>query len=433
MKPSSRVVYLTIAILAISLLLAIVKPSLVLWTQRPYMGYGLHLDYGIPTGWYKGAFEQPPAGVTLPKDSIGLDFINIDSYLRCAGIDSDLYTEICPDPYPGRTFHYPPFFAVLFLWIFLFDTLTNVAVWSLFGILAIFGMAFYWFERSRKLFFVQAPGSGPLISLMCAVLFTFSYPAIFYYERVQSDALILIAATLCSVALLHRRWFWLGVSSAALFLLKVYPIFITAAVGLAALLRIHKEEGRNILIGQIVAAAVMVLPLASTYYHYFFVFLPEWGTLKEMPAVCNYCHSLPGTYGNGGAAVVLLAWALAAWAFIRCLWKSPEGSGGKEALLFFCYLLAISVYFAYTSYDYNLIMVLPLFAVTMGAILERRQLLLEIGYGVLLLGYALPRWLQEFILGRTLEHSFYFWLQIIGLGIILVALLQRTFFKRGRE
>ena len=395
MKPAWRVDTALAVILAISALLAIRAPG------APDRDRVFGMDFGIPTQWYGSPSDFRPDCVGVPENSIGLDFLNIDRCLKSLGTETALYKRDCPcDPF-RRPYTYPPLMTFLFLWVFWVSTAVSVKIWTTAVLTLILLNVYLW------LGFWKADISVPRRLAAC-VLLTFSYPSLFSYQRGQQDVWLLFLMAACAVFLKHQRWFWLGAALAAAGLLKIYPAPLFVSLGLVF---IFLPAARSFWAGGAVALALGVGLFFETTLYYVQHTLPLLSHLAFTKPNNVHSHSLTVALGGWGVACFALLWA----AGMVILWQALKKKSA-DALPAFLFLAGLSVYLPRTSYDYNLILWIPVFAGYLSGREKTVDVIEWAGVTLLALGVFLPRWLQNLV-WPDCPQSVFLWLQLGGMAL----------------
>lgn len=399
--------WLMVTILSGALILHFVVNGIAMVAARSDIGYRMRVDFSVPAGWgYKYDFTRPYQ--TMTPGSIGLDFMCQDLYLRCAGTGMKVYQTYCPgDPYE-RPFLYPPLMAKMMIWLKLLDTRKAVGLWSLFILASLLGLSLWglWRMARRN----QDPISLKELFLP-AFLLAASYPALFAFERGNNDVLVLWLLFAMMECFLRRRFGALGFLAMTAFLLKIYPLLPAAAIGawFAAECWAFIRSGRfpwremgslKALGGMLAAGVLFFAPLYREYHYFWTVHFPRctahWAQWTGMPV---YNHALAFAYGRWGfwlgiilAVAGIVSFGLQGARGFSSLKRDPAAE--DVALMAFFYLAGLSTFLSYRteSYDYNLIVLLPLFCLMAFREARRYQILCTAGMAALLLGYAMPRW-----------------------------------------
>jgi len=171
---------LAILVLVSSLFLILARPAIMTIMDRKDLGFNLNLDYGFSMDWYKDRWDKRPLRMALPEDSIGLDYLNIDSCLRSNGLRPEIYEWNCVgDPF-ARPYTYPPLLTIAFLWILLFPTKVALGLWCVAVLVLIFANAYFWAVFGKKCLAGQGFSFSFNRGLVFAALFTMSYPSVFF-------------------------------------------------------------------------------------------------------------------------------------------------------------------------------------------------------------------------------------------------------------
>ena len=256
-------------ILALSALLALLAP------QQFERDRVFGMDFGIPTKWYGSPSDMRPDCAGVPENSIGLDFLNIDSCLRSLGTGPELYMRDCPcDPF-RRPYTYPPLMTFLFSWVLWVSTPTAVKIWTS----LVFALVFL---NAYLLCGFWRPDVSPRRRALVSLLLTFSYPSVFSYQRGNHDVLVLSLLTAGAFLFREKHWFRLGALLALAGLLKIYPapLFVSMAfvLGILAAAPATRKEflpaAKSFLLGGAVTLAAGVGVFFDTTVYYLRHMLP---------------------------------------------------------------------------------------------------------------------------------------------------------------
>jgi len=228
------------AILLTALLLAIAKPALYFILGHSDSTSNLNISYGIPTQWFKNSDDPRRPGVKVAEGSIGLDFLNVDTYIRCSGFGPNIYSDECWGDPLGRPYTYPPLLTLMFAWVLLVSTAKAVALWSLTLLLLIFGCVWWWGTHTTKFSSNrEMPACSPIIF---ALILSCSYPSVFSFERGNSDICVLVLISALTICISRKFWFLCGLLSSVVFFMKIYPIFVVIAFQLTAFWILAKKN-----------------------------------------------------------------------------------------------------------------------------------------------------------------------------------------------
>jgi len=423
-----------------SLILILIKPTLFSVLNRTD-GLGLSMDYGIPTRWHAKESDPRSPFVMIPENSIGLDFLTFDSYVRVAGMQTKIYKWVSPVDPLGRSYHYPPLLTLAHMWVLLFTTKAAVGLWSLAVLALIYLNAYFWFEASQKWFRDEKFSMHSKSNMLLAGLFTLSYPSVFSYERGQNDVLILLLISVMAVLLNRRKWFCLGTVISLSVLMKVYPAFIFVPFFFFSLFCILsglvRRKGMNVglrlMAGLFFGVLIVVLPLYSQHLYFLTVTLPALTVLTEELPGCLICHSIPIAFGSRGTVLATGLWILVSGCLVHFLYRwtiCKELRFRVPSFLAFTWITALMIYFPRTSFDYSLILLIPLFAVISISSEQIRGAAVRLGLLLLLLGFALPRWVHG-IFFEANSFSSFLALQVLGLVLVGFCLIRLAVTKRN--
>jgi hypothetical protein len=328
--------------------------------------------------------------------TFGLDLHHIQAFHTCASRDSPYAAtgRACGDPLVPFMV-YPPLLYWSFAWTRLVSLSLGRWLWAGFIALVLLGIPLAW-TRPDPHAAARWPRGRVAACLFGAVLLL-GFPALFAMERGNNDVLVVLAWTSAFLLFASGRPFLCGGASGLAVALKLYPL--TSVVVLAAGLAVAAvTEGRRrwreaalVGAGAVIAPALVCLALFGQTREYLSRRLPAFAA--QLSEVAIYSHSVPATLGplparwvSGG---LLLVWA--AVAFYRFSSRPRELFAGA---------LAISTYFAGTSYDYDLITVYPLLVVALQAALTRARPIDWASWTVFLVGLiavvAHRGWLADF-------------------------------------
>lgn len=420
-----------IGVLLFSITLAVAKPFFGNLSNRPGAGLNSLIDFGFPTQWYAVPKQASPPGVALPADSIGLDFLNFDTYVRNFGLSPQIYKTISlGDPY-GRPYVYPPLLTLFFQWVKIFTTPEAVVLWAVTTLILIFINSYFWFEfagsslQGKKFSFFSS------LSAFIALLFTFSYPSIFLFERGNIHALIFSIVSLIAWMLWKKQWFWVGFLSSLAFLSIIYPIMIllacAAVVGFFIYVGIQSKDMSFLKIAASMALGILcgfifvLVPLWSLYREYFSRLK---GTIHYLQSHIGsdfiISHSMPAAYGFLGMILSYGLCLAALGAFVYFVYRSLCGVKNEEWFIrALTSIMAGMVYVPQRSFDYNLVLLIPIFSILLFEKVRNYDWLAYVGAILLIIGYALPRWLQGIFLGNKTISAFLI-LQTLGLWLIVI-------------
>lgn len=417
-----------LGILLGSAALALLQPAVVPLRGGTSMDRALSVNYGIPPlRWIQ--VQVPPSQAIpgtgaqyLKLPAIGLDYICVDTYLRCAGPGRDIYSAVCPGDPLKRPFQYPPLMAYMFAWVPLLPVLNAIGIWSSFILICIFAAT--WILA----FLVQRMGGSnvPCSPIITALLLTSAYPSVFAFDRGNNDVWILLCYSAAAAALLSGRNLWVGLMVAVSVMLKLYPAPLAVACAFIALTTLMRNRARalSLLLGLIGGIAVVLVPLFDAYRFFVFEHYPKTTSYDIIPGSA-LDHSLVVSYGHVGMAIGLLLWIAAVVVWTRSeLGLDPSKSRQSRILLSFCYLAALCTYlFPRTeSFDYNLITAFPLLICLAYTAVRPGAAGWWFKFGTVLwtAGIALPRWINASVFGFP-ERSFSVFLVMQAAGLICLA------------
>lgn len=281
-----------------------------------------------------------------------VDLHNLYVFHHCAASNNPyLGTGIECGDVASRDMFYPPALYWSFIWLRLVPFVTAALIW---GAVVVVGSALSlvaWVAR-------PAWQVDRLRIVAFILLLSLQFPLAFALERGNNDVLVLI---LWSVAFLLYRANHSTLCALAAVLavtLKLYPIFAVAIVlvGLMASARLHvgATRIRPYAFGAATAGLLGVGLFATQIVEYVTDELPRFAA--QMPDLTIYGHALHDVLPLAGG-----------WVFgfpLLCVWLvAGARSLRADSVIVFAGALAISTYFAPTTYDYNLITTFPLLVV----------------------------------------------------------------------
>ena len=285
---------------------------------------------------------------------IGIDLANLHAFHHCVYEARGERLEVRNDPYlvPGsicgdpdaRAMFYPPLLYWSFTWVRLASLRVSWVLWSVAILLGMAALPLAWLtSEERRL-------AGRVELAVFWALMVVQFPVAFAVERGNSDVLIVLFWTASMLLFRAGKPTLAGAAGGLSVALKVYPILAVVAVS-GALFFFDRRLLLRWLAGAIggLAFAVALLPIET--WVYVREVLPFFAA--RTPPQEIYSHSVPALAGRVGARLVAAA-LLALWSFAgaRTLAVDPRRA--------FAGALAISTYFAATSYDYNLVTCYPL-------------------------------------------------------------------------
>lgn len=297
-----------------------------------------------------------PSFVTIPfLQPWPLDFQNLWTFHDCALGRANPYLvsgRACGDA-GARDMLYPPLLYWLFGWTRWLRYGAASHVWTVVVALGTLFSTMAWAPRDT---WRGAMGgrTGLFLGLLLA-----QFPLVFALERGNNDVIVL--ATWTGAIWLYRqeRVAAAGALAGLGAILKLYPAFACVVVGVGLVVQAIRqaEHRRRLLTFASAGVAVIVLGFLATYEQSLFylkVTLPRTAALA--PPLTYFGHPLRTLWDLwGGWALsvpLLVAWCVASALTLR-----------RDPSLVFAGALAISTYFAQTSWDYNLITTFPLLLV----------------------------------------------------------------------
>lgn len=287
----------------------------------------------------------------------GLDFQNLHAFQNCQGEDGKKLSGEAVYRTPGancgdwgkRPMLYPPPLFHSFWWTQGMSIQAALAVWL--GVLGLSMGAAY------IVWIMSAMAAHSWVTLLFWVLLGLQAPFVFELERANTNAPLVPLAGLAALALTRMRFLSAGLILGTVALLKLYPAFFTLTAGAGLLgrsVRGRSWHGVVLLVGGgMLSALLLVAPWYDQWIVYVTETLPAFS--QENSGISHFSHSLNGFSAYGHWLPYLLRAALlGSWLWVAFWFKDVPMlslcAGG----------LAISTYFAGTSYDYNLVSTFPL-------------------------------------------------------------------------
>lgn len=435
----------------ISLVLAYAKPSVMYLAKREDRGYQLSADYGIPIKWglHRDANTVMPP---IPFDSVGLDYINADIYIRCAGAGMNIYRTVCEGDPHGRRFLHPPLAPILFSWVVFVPVEIAIGLWSICILLMAFFASWWCLHFIRRWLSVSDIGQGTLLCM--SFLFTVSYPVIFTYERGNNSILIFFLFVVSAFCYIRRSWFWFGFVLTVAVLLKLFPLPVWCTASILGLWMLALSFGRKslshlrgagfrLLAGQGAGLLFILGPLYREYHYFLFHHFPASTPHLAMHLNSINDHALRFAFGGWGLNLGIALWIVVTLCFIRSTmrWLSygtDDLENRQRGLLALLYIAALSSYLMPrgASYDYHLVTNIPLICLLSLYPSGYRTGLVKLGLFFMMLGYALPRWMNEVVFGVPIHYlkgcfSFFLIFQTASLVLLAVYLLRPPSGRRG--
>jgi hypothetical protein len=349
-------------------------------------------------------------------NTFGLDLHHVQAFHTCASRNAPYSAtgSACGDPLVPFMV-YPPLLYWSFIWTRFVSLSVGRWLWAAVIALVLLGVPLAWTRPDRD---AAAPWArGRLAACIFGTVLLLGFPALFAMERGNNDVLVVLAWTLSFRFFQSDRSFLGGAMAGLAVALKLYPL-LAAVVVVAGLLGAALTGGRRrwgaaalALAGIVLVPALVSLLLLDDTLQYLTARLPIFAA--QISEVAVYSHSVPATLGaapaRGLGVALLLVWATVA--FFRYSRRPREVLAGA---------LAISTYFAATSYDYNLITVYPLLVVLLWRALARREPIDWASWVVFLLGAVAVLAPRGWLVGspRTLVFFQLVWL-FLAAGLVL--------------
>jgi glycosyl transferase family 87 len=287
----------------------------------------------------------------------GADFQNLHAYQLCAH-DRDPYLmagAACGDVYK-RDLVYPPLLFHSFFWVRHLSLESAMYVWTALMVLVFAGCFYAWSRLGAG----GAEAKDRWDVVVFCVLLMFQGPSIFLFERGGTDGAPLLLWTVASYLFCRRKLGMAGIVAGAAAAYKLYPAIPCGIITWALLAGGWRKGpfrrtdfvrfGASAL-AAFVALNVLFLRDARTYFG---VALPKFA--KVMTLKNEWSHAIPAFVGPDHTlyAKFLLLMLLVLWC-----WSASQSLFERPALTF-AGALAMSTFFAATSWDYNLVTTFPL-------------------------------------------------------------------------
>ncbi len=289
-----------------------------------------------------------PAVSGIPFHSfLGLDFQNLDAFHDCFARNNPyLATGAECGDVGARDQLYPPLLYWSFVWTRLLPFSAGALLWSAVVLVGTFAATIAWVPRARW--------TIPVVAFVGVLML--QYPALFAMERGNNDVMVLALWTLAMLLYLSGRFGWSGLVAGVAVALKLYPGFAAAVVGLGLVWWAFRDRTawRRLAlftaggIAAVVAAVVILFDQTMLYL------------ADELPRLAGTgIPLLPYTHALHYIAPLGISWILSVP--LLAIWVAASARQiTNEPTLIFAGALAISTYFASTSYDYNMITIYPL-------------------------------------------------------------------------
>lgn len=286
----------------------------------------------------------------------GADFHTVLVYQQCGRGDDPyaLSPKACGEMW-NRGFVYPPVLFHSFFWLRWLNLERAMWVWSLFTVVALGFVLYAWTRHVEN----ERPGDADWEIWLFCILLLFEYPCVFALERGGTDLGAVVLWTGVAWLFAGNRLFLAGLCAGLAAAYKLYPGIGAAIVGVALVLSSLRQgwpsRKQALLFGGGAVGAFVVSNAAFPHEAmiYFKEVLPPFAAARAATSV--YAHSIPSFCAGHDGFANALSLALAAlwvWACKRGLSRDPAMSLAGA--------LAVSTYFAGTSYDYNSITAYPL-------------------------------------------------------------------------
>ena len=288
-------------------------------------------------------------------DTLGVDLQNLYLFHHCSGANNPylLTGAQCGDPF-GRDMFYPPLMYFAFAWTRLVGFPFATGIWAAF--LGASSLICLWAWLPSRVWRTLG-GMRPWLLLLALLA---QYPMAFAIERGNCDILPLIGWTLAFRLWLAERPAWSGFAAGAAVALKLYPAFACAIVAVGVLgVAIRERKGWRTLawfgLGGVAAPALALLAFLEQSKDYLRDELPRFAAQET--GLTIFLHTLRALQPERSwvfpvtSACLFGCWAYASFRHLR-----------RDPALVFAGALAMTTYFARTSYDYNLITAYPVLA-----------------------------------------------------------------------
>jgi hypothetical protein len=294
---------------------------------------------------------------TIPFLIWGADFHNLHVYQTCAH-DRSAYLisgEVCGDLYQ-RDMIYPPLMLHSFGWTRTLTLENAMYIWSALVILMMAVVHYAWTRLGER---GAEKDRGWEIVVFCALL-TLQAPFVFLMERGGTDLVPIVLWSGATYLFQKKRLALAGALAGAAAAFKVYPLIpcVVVTVGLAASAYrgsiFRKMDAVRFGGGAFAAFVALNLAFLSDARIYYTITLPRFS--KYVTAKLVWSHSVRSFAGEDH----VLYWALASLLFlVLWCWSAGRALAERPAMAF-AGVLAMSTFFAGTTWDYNLVTTFPL-------------------------------------------------------------------------
>ncbi|HEY2735453.1 MAG TPA: glycosyltransferase family 87 protein [Polyangiales bacterium] len=287
----------------------------------------------------------------------GTDLHNLHIYQLCSG-DHDPYLipgKICGDIFQ-RGLVYPPLLFHAFFWLRDFSLESAMQLWTALTLVMLAGSYWLWVRMSRR--YCAAIPTWE-IAIFCGLLVP-QFPLAFALERGGTDIVPLLLWSLAAYTICRRWIVCAGLLGGIATAFKLYPVFPTVLIGVALMASAFRSRAFKPLdflrfgasaLAAFVSSNLLFLRDAISYFD---LELPRFAAIYT-PLVTSM-HSI---VSFGGADHTLYPKLVLSLFFALYCWSASRSIATRPALTLAA-ALAISTYFAATSWDYNLITVYPL-------------------------------------------------------------------------
>jgi hypothetical protein len=287
----------------------------------------------------------------------GVDLQNLHVYQRCA-VGQNPYLipgKVCGDLF-ARELVYPPLLFHSFFWLRYLDLETATRVWTALALLMLATSFALWLRIAKR----SALTVPTWESVVFCGLLSLQFPVAFMVERGGTDIVPVFLWSLAAYFVCRRSLAIGGAIAGIATAFKLYPLLPTLLVSVALLLSAFRSTAfKRLDFLRFGASALAAFAFGNLLFYshaltYFRVELPRFSDAYTW--VTTGMHSIISAAGTEHTLypklVLSLLFALFGWSATRAIASRPA--------LTLAAVLAVSTYFAATSYDYNLVTTYPL-------------------------------------------------------------------------
>jgi hypothetical protein len=279
----------------------------------------------------------------------GWDFLNLYEFHHCEYRDTPYLEAAIGCDARAWPMDYPPLLYWSFTWVRWLSFEMAYSIWVICIAVGILGTAWLWSVRMEG-----SPVLPKSYRSLFAIGLLLLFPSGFAITTGNNDMLVLVLWSASWLAFVNGGLFVAGLIAGAAIAYKLYPAFAAALVIATLAVRDRQASvrftlgvGSTLLVQGLLFSSQIAAYLPGNFRNFVLDLRePNWFE-HSVPAIDR--AFLGGPYGLLISGAVFLSWLAA---FARP-WKT-------DISLIFAGALAISTFFAATSYDYNLITTFPL-------------------------------------------------------------------------